>query len=85
MSQRTTRILAGLGAIAVVVHLATLAVGVPWVFVVAQLEFARAQGVYASPEEGMEALLRRVWPDAERIVIERAGPSSSDRRSRHVW
>ena len=46
-----------LAAIAVLVHLTTLAVGLPWAYVFAQLEFAKAQGVYVSPEEGMEALL----------------------------
>ena len=85
MSETTRKVLAVLAAIAVLVHLATLAVGLPWAYVFAQLEFAKAQAVYVSPEEGMEALLRRVWPDAERIIIERAGPNSGDGRSPHVW
>jgi hypothetical protein len=72
-------------AIALLLNLATLAVGLPWAYAIVQLEIAKAQGVYATPEEGMEARLRTGYPDAERIEIERSGPNSFDGSHPHVW
>lgn len=72
-------------ATAFLVHLATLAVGLPWAYVVIQVETATARGIYATPEEGMKALLRTGYPDADRIEIESSGPNWSDGRFPRVW
>lgn len=70
---------------AFLLHLATLAVGLPWAYTLIQVEAAKARGIYATPEEGMEALLRRGRPDVERIEIESARPNWSDARLPPVW
>ena len=59
--------------------------GTAWLYTVAQLEIAKRQGIYATPEEGMRDLLREGWPDAERIEIEHAGTNSFDGSHSHVW
>ena len=59
--------------------------GGAWLYTMAQLEAAKRQGIYDTPEDGMRTLLKQGWPDAERIEIERAGTNSFDGSHPHVW
>lgn len=54
-------------------------------YAVMQIERAMHDGVYASPEDGMRALVGKTYRDITRIEIERSGTNSFDGQMPHVW
>ena len=58
-----------------------------WVYATGQLTLAKAQGIYSTPEEGMEQMLLQGAGDylVERVEIVSAGPNYHDGRRPHVW
>jgi hypothetical protein len=67
----------------------TLAAGVLWaaprLLTSHQLNVARTEGVFATPEEGMFDLLAKSYVKPEHTWIFGAGPNEPDGRNPHVW
>ena len=61
-----------------------LAVG-SWAYMTLTLKAARHEGVYATPEDGIRALVEKAWIDIQRVEIDRAGPNARDGSQPHVW
>jgi hypothetical protein len=60
----------------------------PWVWTVGQLTLAKADGIYATPEEGMTARMMAKGSggyEVERVEILFAGTNSFDGSLPHVW
>jgi hypothetical protein len=55
------------------------------VYAIRQIESAKRQGVYTTPEEGLRHLIEESYRGIERIEIHRAGIASFDGRLPHVW
>lgn len=53
-------------------------------YAIEQVELAKQAGVYASPEDGMRNMIEGHYRGIERIVIDHAGPNSTQRQP-HVW
>ena len=85
MSRPKSALLIAAAALLAVGLLPFACLGSAWLYTVVQLEAAKRQGVYPTPEDGMRALLRETWPDAEEIVIEGTGPNFFDGSHPHVW
>ena len=68
-----------------VIQFAPVCVIATGLYMVATLERAKREGVYATPEEGMRLLANRSWHDVERVEIEYAGPNAFDGSNPHVW
>ncbi len=73
-----------------------LAVGIPamcvsmlffwsWSYTVGALRLVRAQGVYQSAEDGMQALIARGYVHPDRVQVIYAGTNSFDGSNPHVW
>lgn len=80
------KILALVAALVLVIVLAVLL----WppalrAYAVAQIEAAKRDGVYATPEEGMRARIEQHYRDIDRVVIDHSGTNSFDGRLPHVW
>ena len=56
-----------------------------WAYTVTSLAEAKREGIYATPEEGMRAMIARSWRGIERIEIEHAGVNNHDGSLPHVW
>ena len=58
-----------------------------WVYAAGQLTMAKAEGIYATPEEGMESLLLQGFGDypVPQVKIVSAGVNSHDGSQPHVW
>jgi hypothetical protein len=56
-----------------------------WLYTTNQLRLARAAGVYASAEEGMNSLIAKSYIEPDNYQIMYAGPDSFDGSSPHVW
>jgi hypothetical protein len=56
-----------------------------WGYTSVQLQMARAQGIYASAEEGMRDRVARSYRAVERMEIRYAGPDSFAGIQPHVW
>lgn len=54
-------------------------------YAVVQIEHAKRDGVYATPEDGMRDLIENNYGNIERVEIDHAGTNSFDGRSPHVW
>lgn len=77
------------GWLIVVVVLIAVAVGLwpsalRW-YAITQIEQAKREGIYGSPEEGMRDLIARHYRDIERVVIDHAGTNRFDGRMPHIW
>lgn len=55
------------------------------VYAVGQIELAKRDGIYATPEEGMRDLIEKSYQGIERIEIDWVGTNSFDGRMPHVW
>jgi hypothetical protein len=55
------------------------------VYAIRQIESAKRQGVYSTPEEGLRHLIEESYRGIERIEIHRPGIASFDGRLPHVW
>jgi hypothetical protein len=73
-----------LGSLSIVLLIPFL-VGAAWLHGAVVLALAKHEGIYASPEEGMRALIAHTWRNVDRIEIESAGPNRHDGRNPHVW
>jgi hypothetical protein len=49
------------------------------------LEIAKREGVYATPEDGIRVLITESWIDVKKIEIVYAGTNSFDGSNPHVW
>lgn len=56
-----------------------------WLFITHELDQARAQGVYDSPEEGLQALVDKYYAPDHRVKVFSAGPNEPGRRMPYVW
>ncbi len=56
-----------------------------WLHTTLNLEIAKREGVYATPEDGMRVLVTESWIDVERVEIQYAGTNSFDGSNPHVW
>ncbi|MCL4561589.1 MAG: hypothetical protein M1281_13375 [Chloroflexi bacterium] len=63
---------------------ALLFVGGSWYYTVTNLERARKNGVYASPEAGIRAIIAKSYLGIQKIEIEHAGTNSFDGSNPHV-
>jgi hypothetical protein len=68
-----------------IVQFAPILVATGWLHMVGTLAAARREGVYATPEDGMRALVMKTWIGVDRVEIERAGPNSFDGDHPDVW
>lgn len=59
----------------------------PWAYAVGQIELAKSEGIYASPEEAIMARQSQGWGGARVVSIEnvQAGPNRHDGSMDHVW
>ena len=60
-------------------------VPVSWAYTSIQLSIARSKGVYASPEQGMLALIDQNYAPDKTVKILYAGPNSRNGSNPHVW
>lgn len=67
-------------AILTLVLIATL-----WFYTTLNLEIAKREGIYETPEDGMRVRVTESWIDVEKIEITYAGPNSFDGSNPHVW
>ena len=76
----------GLALLAIVLLIPLFFAG-SWVYATGQLTLAKAKGVYATPEEGMESLLLQGLGEypVERVEIMTAGVNQHDGSQPHVW
>ena len=60
---------------------------VPWVYATGQFTLAKSEGIYSTPEEGMEQRLLWGLEDTavNRVEIQSAGPNLRDGKLPHVW
>ena len=56
-----------------------------WIYTAAQLNIARAKGVYSSPEQGMIARAEQNYTADRQVKILHAGTNSFDGTKPHVW
>jgi hypothetical protein len=56
----------------------------PWLYTSAALNWARREGVYATPKEGVRARANRWFCDVERVNINLASTNSFDGSNPHV-
>jgi hypothetical protein len=56
-----------------------------WVYTTLQLNNASSKGVYASPEQGMQALAEKYYAADREVKILYAGTNSFDGSNPHVW
>jgi hypothetical protein len=54
-------------------------------YTIAALNWARKEGIYATPVEGVIANANRWYCDVQRVTIEHASTNSLDGSSPHVW
>jgi len=59
--------------------------GWSWVYTTVQLKLATSRGLYATAEEGMQALIIPNYKDIDKIEIVYAGPNSFDGSDPHIW
>jgi hypothetical protein len=62
-----------------------LLVIVSWGYTQVQLARYSADGVYASPEEGMLALIDTYYPPEREVMMVYAGPNSPDGNRPYIW
>ncbi len=72
------RLLIALGILIAIVPLS-------WIYTSVQLNSARAKGVYASPEQGMLALMDKYYTADRAVQILYAGTNSTDGSQPHIW
>jgi hypothetical protein len=68
-----------------IVQFAPILVAMGWFHMLSTLAAARHEGVYATPEDGMRALVTKSWIDVDRVEIEYAGSNAFDGSNPHVW
>ena len=55
------------------------------IYTVLVLNWARGQGVYATPQEGVRAKAERYYCGVEKVEIEQAATNSFDGSNPHIW
>ena len=60
-------------------------VPVSWAYTSIQLAVARSKGVFATPEQGMIAMLDKVYPPEHTVKFLYAGTNSTNGSQPHVW
>ncbi len=68
-----------------VVQLVLVLLATTWLYTTINLEIAKIEGVYATPEDGMRVRVMRSWIDVERVEIVYAGTNSFDGSNPDVW
>lgn len=69
----------------IVVGLVIAFVAFAWIYTSAQLASARAKGVYATPEEGMQAMAEKYYSADRSVKILYAGTNSFDGSKPYIW
>jgi hypothetical protein len=83
LRRKTLRIVA-LGSLLHVLLIPFL-IGSAWLHMEVVLALAKHEGIYASPEEGMRALIAHTWRNIDRIENLSAGPNAHDGWDPYVW
>lgn len=60
-------------------------VALPRLYIRNEIERARAQGTYASPEEGLQALVDHDYAPDHTVKVYYAGPNEDNRTKPYVW
>ncbi len=69
----------------IILAVVLLCVAFPALYTVSILNWARSQGVYATPQEGVISRAYRWYCEVERVEIEQAATNSFDGSDPHVW
>jgi len=84
--KRLSRLLRSLALVSLAVaQLVSVLLVTTWLHTTINLQIAKREGVYASPEDGMRVLVTESWLDVERVEIQYAGTNSFDGSNPHVW
>jgi len=72
--------------IAFIIIIPFVCLGASWLYTIIQLQVAaRSTGIYASPEEGMRALITKNYLEPYQYQIVQASPNAFDGSNPHVW